>query len=316
MSSLYPALRPAGLELVGVASRHAEGASTSALAFGAGPGAGFDTVGALLAATEPAGVIVCVPAAAYRDVVLECVAGGVPVFCEKPGAASSAELAEIEAAAAGGVPVMVGYMKRFAPAYRRAVELVAADEFGPVTSVHAQFLMGPGFGSIAGYVIDNPVHMLDMLRAVAGEVVDVNVFATTNGTDRHAIALGCTFENGAVGTAQFTTTFNWDHEGERLDVVGTGASVTVTNVDTVTYRPAGGAAIVERPTYTVPLDRNFTGTTMGFVPELAHFKAVVTEGVPCLSDVASARRTLDLAERVLREHQSGVAVGREDDRPA
>ena len=281
------------------------------------PAPGFEGVGALLAASKPGGVIVCVPAVAYRDVVLECIAAGVPVFCEKPGAATVTELQEIEtAAAAAGVPVMVGYMKRFAPAYRRAIEMVSADAFGPVTSVHAQFLMGPGFGSFAGYVIDNPVHMLDMLRAVAGEVAEVHAYASTNDSDRHALAVSLRFESGAIGTAQFATTFNWDHEGERLDVVGIGASVTVSNVDTVTHRPAGGPATVDRPTYTVPLDRNFTGTTMGFVPELAHFKAVVSEGARCLSDVSSARRTLELADRVLREHQRGVAVGRKDDRPA
>ena len=47
-----------------------------------------------------------------------------------------------------------------------------------------------------------------------------------------------------------------------------------------------------------------TPATMGFGPELEHFRQVVTEGVPNESDIASAAATLALtnliAEQVLR----------------
>lgn len=297
-NSLYPALRPAGLELVAVATNHREQAEAAARAFGGS--AGYGSVADMVGGEDLDGVIVCLPPATYVDVVVPLLAAGLPVFCEKPGGGSVADLVTIEAAAAeAGQPVMVGYMKRFAPAYRAAKERIGADGFGPVTSVHAQFLMGPGFGSFTNYVIDNPVHHLDLLRWVGGDVADVHVVARSHDDNRHALALALEFESGAVGTAQFTTTYSWNHEGESLEVVGMGPSVRVANVDTVTYREPGQPAQVSRPSYTVPLPANMTPTTMGFVPELGHFRQVVQDGVACDSDVTSARRTLELAERIL-----------------
>jgi hypothetical protein len=55
---------------------------------------------------------------------------------------------------------------------------------------------------------------------------------------------------------------------------------------------------VWRPNYTVPLAANMTGATMGFVPELEHFRLVVEEGVSCRSDMASAAATLELTTTI------------------
>ena len=38
---------------------------------------------------------------------------------------------------------------------------------------------------------------------------------------------------------------------------------------------------------------------MGFVPELEHFRKVVTEKVKCESDIESAGRTLALTEKLI-----------------
>ena len=51
----------------------------------------------------------------------------------------------------------------------------------------------------------------------------------------------------------------------------------------------------------LPAASGHPGTTMGFVPELEHFKKVVTEGASCESDIASAARTLAVTERVCDE---------------
>jgi predicted dehydrogenase len=254
----------------------------------------------MLGSEDVDAAVVVVPPDAYRDVVVACLEAGLPVFTEKPGAGSVAALSDIEnASARTGLPVMVGYMKRFAPAYRRALEFVRSPEFGRVTSVHARFLMGAGFRTLREYVIDNPVHVLDLMRAFAGEVDDLHAKLLSLDDRRHAIAVSMRFGSGAVGTAQLCTTASWFQENESLEVVGVEHAVAVTNVDTMTYRPPRGETLVLRPNYTVPLPQTATGTTTGFVGELEHFRAVVTEHVPCESDAASARRTLEVAERVL-----------------
>ena len=297
-TSIYPALRPAGLELTAVCARSLDHARATAETWGAEP---FDDVDTMLASGALDALLVAVPPDAYRDVVLAGLAAGLPVFTEKPGGSSSEDLGAIEAASAdAGLPVMVGYMKRFAPAYRHTLERTRAAEFGPVTSLHAKFVMGPGFGSLHGYVIDNPVHALDLLRLFGGEVERLEAGVRTVDEQRHAVSVLLHFESGAVGTAQLGTTASFFQENESLEVFGVEHGVEVRNVDTVTYRPPAGPVEQLRPTYTVPLPPNSTATSMGFVPELQHFAAVVGEGVPCESDVASARRTLKLAERLWR----------------
>jgi predicted dehydrogenase len=50
----------------------------------------------------------------------------VPIFADKPAANDAAEAADLASEGAeSGVPVVVGYMKRFAGAYRLARDLIA-----------------------------------------------------------------------------------------------------------------------------------------------------------------------------------------------
>ncbi len=297
-TTLYPALHPAGLQLVATCAVHLEKASETARTFGAARA--YDDVDVMLSYGELDAVIVSVPPHAYRDIVLRCVNASLSVFCEKPGAESPSTLAAIEAAARGaGVRVMIGYMKRFAPAYKEALRRARLAEFGRVTSVHVKFVVGAGLGSMRSYVIDNAVHAFDLLRLFGGEVAAAQAEALSLDDQRHALGVLVRFESGAVGTAQLGSTASFHQENESLEVVGDGCSVAVTNVDTLVARPAHGPVEVHRPTYTVPLAHNFTGTTMGFVPELEHFRQVVQEGMPCESDITSARRTLELADLVL-----------------
>lgn len=303
-NALYPALRPAGLELVATCARSVGSAQRAAAAFGAERA--YDDLEKLLTDGGVDALLVSVPPEAYGDIVVTALEAGLPVFCEKPGGDSVATLTRIEAAAAAARrPVMVGYMKRFAAAYREARRRVGREGFGRVTSVHMKFVVGPGFGSLREFVIDNPVHAFDLLRAVAGEVADLSAAAWSLDDDRHALSVLLRFVDGAVGTAQLGTTASFFQENELLEIVGEQQSITVTNVDTLVWRPDRGPTEVVRPTYTVPLPANLTGTTMGFVPELAHFRDVVVDGLPCESDVGSARRTLELAQRVLDTVNAG-----------
>ena len=300
--ALYPSLAPAGLELAAVCARSMVTAEDAARRFGAP--AAFDDVSRMLEQSDVSGVIVAVPAAAYRDVVLTAVQAGMAVFCEKPGGAGVEDLRRVrEAARHAGVPLLVGYMKRFASAYQAAHAAARAADFGVTTSVHMQFVVGPGFGSLRGYIVDNAAHALDLLRWFGGDVAELRASSASQDDDRHAVALSVRFETGAVGTAQLASTASFFQHNERLDVIGNGCSLTVDNVDTLTVRPPRGPVAVTRPTYTVPLPANFTGTTMGFIPELAHFAEVACNGTDVGSPIGidNALATMELVERVCAE---------------
>jgi hypothetical protein len=83
-----------------------------------------------------------------------------------------------------------------------------------------------------------------------------------------------------------------------VEIYGRGHAVWVENVDTCTYRPPERPEQVWRPNYTVGVPGNSAPTTMGFLPELEHFRQVAMDGAENLSDIASAAATLALAEQL------------------
>ena len=296
--NLYPNLDAAGLELVATCARHQERAAAAAARWGAAHA--FDDAEEMLASVELDGVVICVHATDYAPLVRLCLAAGKPVFCEKPGASGSAEAAELAAESErSGVPVVVGYMKRFAPAYRRAREIVQSAEFGPPSLGAFTFAMGQWpVDDLRDYLIDNPVHHLDLARSFLGELTELRAHVTEVPGSGHAIAAIARASAGAVCTFNFCTTASWNQRNEWAEVYGTGHAVWVENVDTCTYRPPDRPEQVWRPNYTVPWGGTASPIVMGFQPALEHFREVATGAGANLSDMASAAATLRIAEQL------------------
>jgi predicted dehydrogenase len=263
----------------------------------------------MLAAGGLDGVVVCVPAAEYRSIIAQCVEARLPVFCEKPAGQSSSEVFDLaELAAAADCEVVVGYMKRFAPAYRRAHDLIQSHDFGAVSQAHFTFVMGQFEGYFEGdrddlrfYLTDNPVHMIDLARYLVGELTEMSSVLNVVPGFGLCVSVVARAEGGAVCSFDFGTTASFAHRGEMIDVYGRGHGVQVDNVDTCTYRPADGPAQVWRPNYTLPWPESSSWVSMGFVPALQHFRDVVAGRAPNESDLNSAARTLATAEQLLEQ---------------
>jgi predicted dehydrogenase len=93
----------------------------------------------MLAQARPEAVLL-LASGCHRESVLDLLPTGLPLFVEKPLAFSLRETVEIAEAASGRpAPVMVGYHKRFDPAYLRAREAIRALgglRFAEVTVLH------------------------------------------------------------------------------------------------------------------------------------------------------------------------------------
>jgi len=101
-----------------------------------------------------------------------------------------------------------------------------------------------------------------------------------------------------VVSLQLGSTGSWQQHNESVEVFGAGSSVLVDNMDTWVLRPPEGPEHRWTPNYTIPDEVNSTITTMGFGPELTHFRDVVRGAKKCESDMASAARTLALIEEI------------------
>lgn len=297
-ANLYPNLRAAGLEPVAVCSLDKR--TLDAVASSWGILQTFEQAPEMLESVDVDGVVMCVPPDSNAELIRVCLAAGKPVFCEKPGAVSASEAFQLAALSAElRLPLVVGYMKRFAPAYLRARAIAHGPGFGQFSMASFTFAMGSGFGGdLRTYLIDNPVHHLDLARFLVGELEDMSALVTEVPGAGHAITAIARAASGAVCSFNFCTTASWEQRNELVEIYGTGHSVCVENVDTCTHRPPERPELVWRPNYTVPVGSNSSSVLMGFVAELQHFREVSMGKAQNLSDMESAARTLVLAERL------------------
>lgn len=135
----------------------------------------------LLAACD--GVVVATPTDTHPELIRRCVAAGVPALCEKPAAGSLDELAGLIAdVERSGVPVLVGFQRRFDPAVIELHRRIRAGSLGTIYHVRAtgndaappDFAYLPASG---GIFRDLLIHDLDAVPWLVGEPV-VEVYAS------------------------------------------------------------------------------------------------------------------------------------------
>lgn len=123
------------------------------------------------------GVLVAAPTTLHPEILDALIDAGVPVLCEKPCGLDSGEVRAAAAAAdAAGVPVQVGYWRRFVPSLRELRLRIAGGELGEVaTVICAQWDEAPppaAFRAPAtsgGVLVDMGVHEFDTLRWLTGQ---------------------------------------------------------------------------------------------------------------------------------------------------
>lgn len=159
------------------------------------------------------GVLVATPTPVHEASVRAALTAGVPVLCEKPLATQPAVVRDLAAAAdAAGVPLVVGFQRRFDPALRALREGIATGRYGTVYCARAVAAdrEPPPLEYIAtsgGIFVDQLVHDLDALPWLLGEQV-VTAHATgsvlvdqgfADAGDVEFAAVVLTFASGALG---------------------------------------------------------------------------------------------------------------------
>ena len=140
------------------------------------------TLAELLAEPGLTLVIVATTHQALPEVGLAAVEAGAHVLLEKPGAGAVAPLLEVrQAAAQRGVIVRVGFNHRFHPSFQQLQALRASRDDGRLLSIRARYGHGGRIGyeqewravrsiSGGGELIDQGVHLIDLVRFSAGDV--------------------------------------------------------------------------------------------------------------------------------------------------
>jgi predicted dehydrogenase len=237
------------------------------------------------------------------------------VLVEKPAGLVPADLDRVNAAAAkAGRMVKVGFNHRFHPAFRRAREIVASGDLGPLMFIRGRYGHGgrPGYDrewrfdpalSGGGEMIDQGSHLIDLSRWFLGDFAEVNglvpsFFWNASVEDNCFLCLRTAAGQVAwlhAGWTEWKNLFCFEIMGRdgKLQIDGLGGSYGTEKLTWYRMLPGMG------PPETVSWEYPFPDTSWDL--EMAEMKAALAEGRAPLGDGQDARAVLDIVERVYRE---------------
>ncbi len=184
-------------------------------------------------------VVIVTPTDTHARLIELAVLAGKAVFSEKPIALDLAETKRVVSLVRKqGVPVQLGFMRRFDPGYARAKEKINAGELGRIELFRAlsrdtyppklEFLVKSG-----GIFLDMAIHDLDLARYLVGEVDEVHSWGTvlfdkkfSEANDIDTAVAMLRFANGALGVIETSRHSNWGYD-IRTEVAGAVGKVVI-----------------------------------------------------------------------------------------
>jgi myo-inositol 2-dehydrogenase/D-chiro-inositol 1-dehydrogenase len=269
-------------------------------------------------------VVVAVPTAAHAGIVRQSLERQIPCFCEKPLALRLDETRRLrDLARSTGVPLQVGFHRRFDPGIRRARAQALAGELGTLRRLHLisadkeppppGFLAGSG-----GLLTDLSIHDFDLARWFTGRDV-VSVYAARPhpgapalppGADDHNAVCVLTLSGGVLATVHASRD-NGGGQDVRLEAAGTLGTVTAGLGPKTPLRYADDACQPQREPQRQPWSGFLERFASAYEDEMDAFVRHVT-GVdvnPCTAvDAYEALRIACAADESLRTGLP-VAVG-------
>jgi len=271
---------------------------------------------AMFDAMRPDGVILATPNSQHVAGALACIARGVIPLVEKPVADTLADAQRlVDAAERHGVAVLVGHHRRHSAILEDAGAVIASGRLGRLVAVtgSATFYKPDRYFDEApwrrrsggGPILINMIHEVDNLRALAGEIVEVQAMASNAARGfevEDTVAINLRFANGALGTFMLSdcaaSPRSWEqtsHENRSYDH----------QADEDCYVIAGDRGSLQVPTMRL---RHYLGERSWWAPlateqrmptevdplarQLAHFCAVIRGDAAPRVGVRDAMRTL------------------------
>ncbi|MFF7965380.1 Gfo/Idh/MocA family oxidoreductase [Streptomyces sp. NPDC007903] len=274
-----------------------------------------DSPEALLAAGVD-GLVIAAATDAHPALIRAGVAAGVPVFCEKPVARTIAEgVAVLDAVRDSGVPIQIGFNRRFDAGFMCARAAVRSGELGKLHTVRSTTLdpAPPPAAYVAasgGIFRDCSVHDFDMIRWVTGREVN-EVYAV--GGNRGAAYIGeagdadttsavLTLDDGTIAVVS-NSRHNARGHDVRMELLGFADSLAVGLDERLPIRSAEPGVTFPSGT---PHDFFMDRFTDAYRAELSAFTEVVAGNRPSPCTVEEALEAGWIAEactRSLREHR-------------
>jgi myo-inositol 2-dehydrogenase/D-chiro-inositol 1-dehydrogenase len=184
-------------------------------------------------------VVIVTPTNTHASLIEAAVRAGKAVWSEKPIALNLTETQRVvELVQRTGIPVQLGFMRRFDPGYVMAKERIESGSLGRLETFRAlsrdtfppplEFLKTSG-----GLFLDMAVHDLDLARFLVGEVDEVQAWGSVLIDERFAQAddidtavTMLKFQNGVLGVVETSRRSAWGYD-IRTEVAGSTGKVVV-----------------------------------------------------------------------------------------
>lgn len=255
-------------------------------------------------------IVLATPHTQHFDQIIAAASVGKPVFVEKPMTLNADEARHAaETMAGAGLPLCVGFNRRYLPAMQKLREIANDGTLGTIIHIEGN-ISGSGAlrytddhwrasetESPAGGMTAMGVHMMDSMISIMGEVESLRAVS-----ERHAapVAVDDTtfaalkFKSGVTGilTTMFATQQLW-----RVQVFGSKGWAEVRDQDRLEVRLIEGKNTVEE----------MSGTDIERA-ELEDFADAITNGTPYKVPVDDAIHGIEILDAITRAAKDGTEI--------
>jgi len=291
--------------------------ATAAQALAARHGAAVSSAEAALADPAVGAVVIASSTDTHADLIIAAARAGKAIFCEKPIDLALPRVdAALAAVRAAGVPLMVGFNRRFDPSFASLHAAIGAGRIGTVEQVviTSRDPAPPPLDYIrvsGGQLRDMTIHDFDMARWLLGEE-PVEVFAygaclvdpaigAAGDTDSVMLLLKTASGRMAHINNCRRTTYGYD---QRIEVFGSQGRLIAGNWLESTVELANAAG----QTSARPMHFFLERYAEAYRIELAAFIDAVTQGRPVPVGGADGRQALLLADCAVRALADGQPI--------
>jgi myo-inositol 2-dehydrogenase/D-chiro-inositol 1-dehydrogenase len=277
----------------------------------------FDGADAALDTADVQGVMICTSTDTHVDMILKAAARKLPIFCEKPVDLDMKKVERcLDEVKKAGVPLLMGFNRRFDPSFKNVRDRVRAGEVGAVESVTITSRdpqpPPPAYVKVSGGLFrDMMIHDLDMARYLLGEE-PVSVFASGSvlvdpeigkAGDVDSATVVLKTARGAMVTIGNSRRASYGYD-QRIEVFGSKGVLFAHNPTPTTVVMLGEKGASADKPFHFFLERYADA----YKAELAHFMDVIDGKEKPLVDGEDGRRALALADAAVESMKSGRAV--------
>ena len=272
---------------------------------------------AMFTSGEIDAVLIASPTATHVDLLDAAISAGVPALCEKP---IDLDIARVDAllprVTSSGVPIALGFNRRFDPAFAEARARVAAGEIGALEqlSIISRDPAAPPaayIGVSGGIFRDMTIHDFDMARFFLPDIVEVTATGTTTfdpGAREHGdFDTAVVTLRSASGALVSITNSRHSSVGydQRIEAFGADGSIEVANALTSLVSVSNGTSVQAKPPYQ---DFFLERYAVAYRAELTEFIKLARGQESTSPTFADGRAALVLADAAARSAVERVSV--------